>query len=178
MRYTLSNVVRDDASSVDAATLVADTPRGLGATLTVLFDPVPNTVAVHVRATAPTGQASRVMEMRLHERVNVLPSPPPLPLPPPAPRPPPLPLSPPPSIGTDFTSLRIGVQSLATSNWYVWGRGETDTSTSTYINKYKGRTEYTDFPEDWGRMNGVTSDPDPELAQIFNGKNREDATGM
>eukprot|EP00854_Cymbomonas_tetramitiformis_P031292 gene31292-39320_t len=27
-------------------------------------------------------------------------------------------------------------------------------------------------------MNGVMSDPDPELAQIFNGKNREDATGM
>ncbi|KAK3289916.1 hypothetical protein CYMTET_2630 [Cymbomonas tetramitiformis] len=178
LRFALSEVVRDDHDADLITDLAGQTPRGWGATVTALFDPVPDAVAVRVRATAPSGQPSRVMELRLHERVYLEPSPPPPPNPPPSPRPPPLPPSPPPSSASSFTLPRIGVRSLASANWYVWGRGETDTSTSTYINRYKGRTDYTDFPDDWGRMNGLMSDADPELAQIFNNKNHAEATGM
>ncbi|KAK3288997.1 hypothetical protein CYMTET_3544, partial [Cymbomonas tetramitiformis] len=151
---------------------------GRGHALIVAFDPLlADAVYVSIREEEDS-YALNIMELRLYasEPAQIAPSPPP-PFPY-SPRPPPAMPFLPPVPPTLFTLPRVGVESLSTSNWYVFGRGDVDASTNTYQYDYKAHTEYTDFPDDWERHNGIMSELDEELASAFNGKNRAGSTGL
>ncbi|KAK3252053.1 hypothetical protein CYMTET_38611 [Cymbomonas tetramitiformis] len=152
---------------------------GEGRSLMVTFDPVVTTDAIFfgirdAYASVPTV----IMELRIFATEYVGPTLSPPPSPPSSPSPPPAPPRMPPTPPSLLTLPRVGVRSLSTSNWYVFGRGDVDTTTNEYRYGYKARLETTDFPADWDRHNGIMSEPDEELARAFNTKNQDDSTGF
>ncbi|KAK3289555.1 hypothetical protein CYMTET_2992 [Cymbomonas tetramitiformis] len=152
---------------------------GEGRSLMVTFDPVVTTDAIFfgirdAYASVPTV----IMELRIFATEYVGPTLSPPPSPPSPPSPPPAPPRMPPTPPSLFTLPQVGVRSLSTSNWYVFGRGDVDATSNNYQYGYKARLETTNFPADWDRHNGIMSEPDEELARAFNTKNQDASTGF